>query len=565
MKTLAKTFIFSVLMFIFSGSIIAQPVESMLQTAVPELYGALKITESSKYDKSQKQDYRDLYYKLDKAKQDIQTYRIGALTEETVQVFEFKELRKLGKDETKIDSLEEIVLAKMVCINDFMKWDERLAADSLGAPLAYVNFKDLYKAKKLDEAYVAWKLLFNKYPIISSSIYSGGASLVSYKISKAETEEEQQAYIDTLFMVYEQQVKAYPQTEAYVRGREAVDYHNYYLKGKDLNDSLVRIDLHKNFKMVNEAIEIGGKDTKYYVFPIAMKLSVFEYMLDTISAEQALDNYLQYTELLNIQIEETEKEIASETNEKKKEKKIEEVEKIKKGGIAPVDMIFTKSDLSTCEHLVPTFQKKFDAAPEDPKNLKKILSTLGQKGCVDSTLYSDVAIALYNIEPSAEYANNLGMLFASKEDYEQALKYFDEAINSETVDSLKAKYYFSAAQTLNKQSKYSQARDYCRKSLELNPDNGKPHILIATMYAATANSVGSDAFEHQAVYWVVVDRAYKAKNVDPSVEEAAQEIINKYSSRYPSSEEGFMRTILEGSSYTVGGWIGESTTVRYNN
>ncbi len=558
MKTLFKTTLFSLLLIFSWGNIFAQSVESILNNTVPELNGALKITPNKKYNKAQKEDYTKLYKKLDQATQDIKAYRMGALSEETAQVFDYKEIKKLGKDDLKIDSLETLIVNSMVAINDFMKWDEKFGASQAGAATPYTNYKDYYNKKDYDKAYEPWKYLFYNYPIITKSIYKSGVVLVKHKMSKAKTPEEKQAYFDTLFMVYDQQVKVSPKKEAYVLGRKTIDFYEFYVKGKDLNDSLVRIDLHKNFELANQAIEKGGQKTKYYIFPIAMKLTFFEFLLKTISAEQALDNYLAYSEILNNQI--TDIENSKDSPEKKKSK----IDKIQKSGIALVDMIFTQSDLSTCEYIVPVFRKKFDDNPKDVKNLKKILTTLGQKGCTDSTLYSEVAIALYNVEPSAEYANNLGMLFASQEDYDKALTYFEEAINEEKVDTLKAKYYFSAAQVLNKQNKYSKTREYCRNSLKYNPNNGNAYILIATLYAATASSVGSDAFSRQAVYWVAVDKLIKAKSVDPSVAENANSLIGTYSTRYPKSEEGFMQGYPAGTPYTVGGWIGETTKARYN-
>lgn len=550
MKTLAKAAFFTVLMLIFTGAVNAQ-VENILKNALPILYGDLAITPDKKYDKKDKQVYRDLFYDLDKAEQDITAYEIGALTEETVQIFDYKELKKMGKDEQKIDSLKSIIKTKKTEINDFMKWDEKWAADSLGIAMPFVSFQDNLKAKKYDEAYVFWRVLFEKFPLFHGTIYSGGNVLLKHKIGNAKDSTEKEAYIDTLFMMYDQQIRVYPKKEAYVLGRKTVDYYNFYLKKQDLNDSLVRLKLHINFELANKAIEVGGDKTAYYVFPTAMKLTYFEYLLKTIEAEQALDNYLYYSEVLNAQYE------AQEDTKKK--------EKIKKGGIDPVDMIFTGSDLSTCENLVPTFQKKYDANPEDPKNLKKILTTLGQKGCTDSALYSEVAVALYDLDPTADYAHNLGMLFAQKEDYDKSIQYFDEAIEKEVVDTVKGEYYFEAAKVYNKQNKYSKAREYAREAIKLKPNCGKAYILIATMYAATANSVGTEAFEHQAVYWVAVDKLVQARNADPSVSETANSLIGSYSSRYPNKEEGFMRQVYEGNSYTVGGWIGEVTSARYNN
>ena len=61
-----------------------------------------------------------------------------------------------------------------------------------------------------------------------------------------------------------------------------------------------------------------------------------------------------------------------------------------------------------------------------------------------------------------------------------------------------------------------------------------------------------------------MDKANKAKAVDPSEENvnAANKLINAYSGSYPSQSDAFMENLIDGQSYRVPGWIGESTIVR---
>ncbi len=548
MKTFARTVILFAIFFISVQTINAQ-VEFVLKNSIPELYGDLKITDEKEYDKSLKDVYRALYFKLDSAYGDVKAYELGAADPNTMQVLDYRDIKKIDRND-KLDSLKIVIDNYKTQINDFMKWHERFAADSVNVALYYTGFKDNLTAKNYDKAYKNWKKLFNNYPLISSSVYRGGSILVKRKIKNAKDSATREAYIDTLFMVYDQEIKVYPKREYYVKGKKAVDYHNLYIKDQDLNDSIIREKMYINYKMCMDAIETGGEKTRYYVFPITMKLTVFENMLDSISDEQAINNYIRFSEILDKQYKE-------EDDPKKKER-------IKKGGIAPTDMIFTKSDLSTCDNLCDVFQDKFENDPENPDNLKKIMSILAQKECTDRQLYTDVAEALYQIEPSASSARALALLYASKDKYEKAQTYFEAAIEQETVDTIKGIYYFEAAKNYKQQNKYSKAREYARKAVELNPNDGNPYILIAIMYAETAGSVGDNQFAHNAVFWAAVDKLQQAKNIDPSCTETANDLIGNYSSQYPDKEEGFMRGVHQGDSYTVGGWIGETTTVRYH-
>lgn len=548
MKTLARTIILFTFIFYSFNTVNAQ-VDELLTTAFPGINAKVDFSNKT-YDVSQKETYRNLFFDIDKGCGEIEAFELDAVDANTVEVFDYQLLKKIQRNDS-LDYVKDILKGYKKDINDYMKWDEKLAADSINVALYWTSYKDNLTAKKYDDAYKFWKILFNNYPIISSSVYSGGAGLVKYKIQSATDSATQAAYIDTLFMVYEQEIKAYPTRKAYVKGKMAVDFYNYFVDDRDLNDSLVRLTMWENYKMCMDAVELGGEKTKYYVFPITMKLTLFEYKLDSITSQVAIENYIQFSEILKNQYDE-------EDDETKKEK-------IKRGGIAPVDMIFTQSDLSTCDNLCATFRGKFEDDPTNPDNLKKILTIMGQKECVDYPLYTEAAIALFKVEPSASSAYSLALLFASQENYDSAAVYFDKAIALETVDTLKATYNFKAAQLYNKQNEYSKARSYARTAFDLNPNNGRPLLLIASMYAATSGSIGSDDFEHRTAYWAAVDKCYQAKNADPSITDAANQYINSYSSKFPSQEEGFMRSIMPDQSYTVGGWIGETTKARFNN
>jgi hypothetical protein len=87
-------------------------------------------------------------------------------------------------------------------------------------------------------------------------------------------------------------------------------------------------------------------------------------------------------------------------------------------------------------------------------------------------------------------------------------------------------------------------------------------MLIGNAYAGV--KISGDDFENLAVYWVAVDYFTKAKQVDPNLASNVSESINIYSGSFPTKTECFFRSITEeGASYQVGGWINETTSVRF--
>ena len=108
---------------------------------------------------------------------------------------------------------------------------------------------------------------------------------------------------------------------------------------------------------------------------------------------------------------------------------------------------------------------------------------------------------------------------------------------------------------------FSRARDIFRRAAQVDPTDGKPYLLIAELYAKSSSQFSGD-IESKAVFWAAVDKCLKAKQIDPSIAESANASIRAYTQYFPSMETIFFNDYSEGQSFQVGGWIGETTTIR---
>lgn len=81
------------------------------------------------------------------------------------------------------------------------------------------------------------------------------------------------------------------------------------------------------------------------------------------------------------------------------------------------------------------------------------------------------------------------------------------------------------------------------------------------MYASSPNW-SDEAALNKCTYFAVIDKLQKAKSVDPSVAEEANKLIGSYAGHTPKDEDLFFLGLKKGNSVTIGGWIGETTTIR---
>ncbi len=542
MKTRIISLIFiTSLVFLFTGKLMAQGgiEEELFNEAFPELQGELKLDPNVTDLKPEAlEKLRGVVEKIDNAvKNDLNAFQYGALTSENALVFEYKRLKK-AKKELDIEKLVKLLTAEKAKIRAYMGDKAKYGISKEECYRNIALFQQSTKSKKWDEAYKYWNVLFHFYPRSTKMIYSKGSDVIEYKFNQSKDK----IWIDTLMMLYEQRIEfkffgeknEYP--EGYIRGRQAVDLLKH---DKDA--------VEKAYSLFNKSVDLQGKNSEDAVLLSFMQATEGMFVKGKIDPAEVVDNY---SKLIKVLEEKLKKSQDKELTEK---------------AIAGVTQIFMGSKASTCEQLLPAFQKRFDKNQNDIEQLEKIGRMLAIKECTDSKLFSDVIIKIDELRPSALSKYGIALRYAKEENYEKATEYMNEAIKLETVDSLKARNYFKLAQFSEKMGKKSEARTHALKAASLKSNFGAPYILIATMYASSGCSqlASPEGELHNVGYWAAVDKLVKAKSVDPSVAEAASKLIGRYSGGYPNAERAFMIGVTKGRTVKVGCWINETTTARF--
>ncbi|MEM9022574.1 MAG: tetratricopeptide repeat protein, partial [Bacteroidota bacterium] len=225
-----------------------------------------------------------------------------------------------------------------------------------------------------------------------------------------------------------------------------------------------------------------------------------------------------------------------------------------------IEEIFSK--VADCPSLVSIFTPKFEATPDDKELLKTILKLMDRKDCSDEALYTDAAVKLNELEPSAEAAYGIAQSKAKKDNCAEAVTYYKQAAELTEDEELKSKSLLNAAKCYLFMGQGQAARTYAQKALGVKGSLGEAYLVIANAYAKSAKSCGDNNCTNRSAYWAAVDKCVRAKSVDPSVAAKANKLIAGFSAQFPKKEDCFFHSINEGDSYTVGCWINETTTVR---
>ena len=107
----------------------------------------------------------------------------------------------------------------------------------------------------------------------------------------------------------------------------------------------------------------------------------------------------------------------------------------------------------------------------------------------------------------------------------------------------------------------SQSRDYAYRALKVRPSMGRAYLLIANLYASSANGCGTDEVSKRMVFVAAANKAAQAKAVDPSLTSRANKYIKSYNASAPNKKLIFTKGLTSGASHKIGCWIGETVKI----
>lgn len=415
-------------------------------------------------------------------------------------------------------------------------------------------FHESVKNKQFADAYEPWWEVYTTCPNANKSIYTDGAKIVEalYSTSKDPAEKERLAKL--AIEMQDKRIKwfgndpKYP--ASYILGEKGLAYLDFYGETK----------LPEAHQCLQQSARAMGEKSKIQVLVKLVDVSYALYKQDPDNlAEQFIGDYELASNALAAQAADASNKNAEVAGKQKDY----------------VDNIFAISGAADCSKLDEIYDAAVKANLTNLDMLQKIAKLYKRVRCTESDVYFAACEAAHKLQPTQESAAGCASMSAKKGDYEQAIAYYDQAIQlakvEEEMEDVADYQYNVAVYYFANLKRYPEARKYALESIKTLTDlgiskgQGRCYIIIGMAYAAT-QPYGNDAKGHilnKTVYWAAVDKFVKAKQVDPSVEATANEYIASYKKYFPTKEEQFdLPNEFSGSTFTVGGWINETTAIR---
>ncbi len=454
--------------------------------------------------------------------------------------------------------IEEVVLVPDPAPKPAPIVEERLTScttlDDLSGSLkiktedAFTLYRDQFKFEKYEKARDLWKQAFYSAPGANGRVtyhFRDGVQIYTNLFQYA-AEPLKQGMVDTILAIYAKQMECFPD-DGTTRASRAFDAF-YQLRGY-VSDDLI-------FEDFSSVLNSKGDKADYFIINPFARLLYDRVLEEKVSVEEARPLAHQILSTVNYGLANC------------KDKSCESWDIINEYTPDLLSGLEGIRGFYDCEYYMGKYYSQYEANPNDCDNVTEVYYKMVWAGCDPK---DPRVVALREAKEKECYVappppGPLKLAYAALEEgeFKTAITYLEEYIENTTDPLQKADKSLTIAKIYYAHIKnFPEARRYALRAAENRSNWGEPYILIGKLYASSGPLCGPGrGWDSQIVTWPAVDKFEQARRIDPSVAAEANKLIATYTRYMPSREDIFSRQISKGTSFRVGCWIQENTTVR---
>ena len=426
-------------------------------------------------------------------------------------------------------------------------------------------FAESAKIKNYQAAYEPWKTVLDNCQKLSLATYQYGEIILKDFIKKSESEENKSKYLNDLLSLYDLWAENFPERKG-VRQIGKI----YSSKGQAMLDNGVEDKelIYDTFEYAfqNDPTSFTNPKSLAYYFQTGYDL----YKAGSkINLETLFEKYEELTEKFELLKTNISKNIDIILNKEEsgtpltsREVRNKKIYNTNSNAVSAylqlIDQLIAKE--ATCDILIPLYSENFEENKNNPLWIRRAAGRLDGKDCSDDPLFVTLVEQLHSLEPSADSAYYLGILNDKQGNSEGALKYYQESVSLQTDNYKKANILYKIAVKFKNAGRRVSARNYAEQALSFQPSLGRAYLLIANMYADSANGCGDTQFNKRAVFWLAAQTAVKAGRVDASLKKISDRTAAAFNGRAPSKTDIFTEG-NQGTNITFSCWIKRSVKV----
>ena len=307
-------------------------------------------------------------------------------------------------------------------------------------------FAESAKVKNYEAAYEPWMAVRNECPSLNVAIYTYGERILKSRLKKAEGAAKL-AEAQDLMKLYDQWIQNFPTK----KGKSTIG-SILASKAQTMMDNKLgsTAEIYATFDqaVTQDATSFTNPKGLYNYFKTLHTL--YKKGSSEVTPEKLFNKYEEVSEKfelegvklakkLDVLLKKEENGIPLTTKDLKRKKIYDTNSRAIGIFVSNLDAIISKE--STCENLIPLYQRNFEENKGDAVWLNRAAGRMKSKECSDDPLFVTIVEALHALEPSANSAYYLGILNDKKGNNNEALRYYEESIALETDPYKKAKTF----------------------------------------------------------------------------------------------------------------------------
>jgi len=426
-------------------------------------------------------------------------------------------------------------------------------------------FAESAKIKNYQAAYEPWKTVLDNCPTLNVATYQYGELILKDFIKKSTTEEEKTKYLTDLLSLYDQWLENFPIRKGVKQEGKILSNKGQAMLDNGVKDKSLIYDTF-DYAFNNDPESFTNPKSLAYYFQTGYDLYKDGTKIDLETLFEKYEELTEKFELLKTNISKNidvilkkEESGTALTSREARNKRIYDTNSNAVSAyLRLIDQLIAKE--ATCDILIPLYSKNFEENKNNPLWIRRAAGRLDGKECSDDPLFVTLVEQLHKLEPSADSAYYLGILNDKQGNSADALKYYQESVSLQTDNYKKANILYKIAVKFKNSGRRSSARDYAEQALSFQPSLGRAYLLIANMYADSANGCGDTQFNKRAVFWLAAQTAQKAGRVDASLKNLTATTVAAYNGRAPSKTDIFTEG-NQGATISFSCWIRRSVKV----
>lgn len=417
--------------------------------------------------------------------------------------------------------------------------------DSIDCLLNIGLTRELVKKNDFRRAYLPWKMAFTSCPKSQISLYNDGAKIL-HEILKTEQDSLKRInYLNELSDLYDKNILykkelsrflTNPIREDLLLAVKSYDYFHY---------AGIALDIQRAYKYCKDAVcKMDKKEPAFYLIHDWMAIDSIIYKKDITFKNQFISDFIT----------------ASYISENACKKAKTNTKALWDNTLSSIYQIAKNCNIDSYDSIAEWYKSLNAEQMQNNESLKEMIAILKKYHYEKKTLFMEL-IDRAGKSNDPELLKECAWTYYQNGEKEKCTTFIEQILTQNNSHIQKSQIAYETAKIFYQDKDLLLAKKYAQIAIEQNEHNGEAYILLARIYASQPEW-SENPILNKCTYFLIIDKLQQAKRMDMRTESEANELIRKYITDIPQSNDLLFMNIKQGDQLNIGGWINENITIQ---